>query len=222
MLERTSEAALHYARDGWFVFPLFGKAPLKGSNGHRDATKDVEQIQAWWKTYPRANIGLATGSLSGLIVLDVDPRHGGHQSFQALEKRYGTIPETRMSRTAHGGLHRFYQHPRDGKHYLNAIELEGLPGIDVRGDGGYVVLPPSKLYGRLSYVWGNTNVPISPAPQWLLEGLTRENSRQERSLQEGDLAQVAGEKRLREAVEEARKRNRNQIGFHLACPLADG
>jgi len=216
-----SEAALHYARDGWFVFPLFGKAPLKGSNGHRDATKDVEQIQAWWKTYPRANIGLATGSLSGLIVLDVDPRHGGHQSFQALEKRYGVVPETRMSRTAHGGLHRFYQHPRDGKRYPNAIELEGLPGIDVRGDGGYVVLPPSKLYGRLSYVWGNTNVPIVPAPQWFLEALTREKSRQERTLQEGGLAQVAGGKWLREAVEKAREGNRNQIGFHLACQLRD-
>jgi len=163
-----SEAALQYARDGWFVFPLFGKASLKGSNGHRDATTDLEQIQNWWRHYPRANIGLATGSLSGLIVLDIDPRHGGHQSVQILEKRYGTIPETRMSRTVHGGLHRFYQHPRDGKHYPNAIEFEGLPGIDVRGDGGYVVLPPSKLYGRLSYVWGNTQIPIAPAPPWLL------------------------------------------------------
>src|SRR5260370_5613398 len=216
-----SEAELQYARDGWFVFPLFGKAPLKGSNGHRDATKDMEQIQAWWSTYPRANIGLATGSISGLIVLDVDPRHGGHQSFQALEKRYGTIPETRMSRTAHGGLHRFYQHPRDGKRYPNAIELEGLPGIDGRGDGGYVVLPPSKLYGRLSYVWGNLTVPIAPAPQWLLEALTREKNRQERTLQGDDFTQVAGEKWLREAVEKAREGNRNQVGVHLACQLRD-
>src|SRR5437762_216479 len=86
-----SEAALQYARDGWLVFPLFGKAPLKGSNGHRDATTDLEKIRAWWRTYPRANIGLATGSLSGLIVLDVDPRHGGHQKtlFRFAESELG-------------------------------------------------------------------------------------------------------------------------------------
>jgi hypothetical protein len=216
-----SEAALQYARDGWPVFPLVGKAPVKGSQGYKDATKDLENIRAWWRHYPTANIGLATGSLSGLIVLDVDPHHGGYQSFQALEKRYGTVPETRMSRTAHGGLHRFYQHPRDGKSYPNAVEFEGLPGIDVRGDGGYVVLPPSKLYGRLSYVWGKTNVPIAPAPEWFLEALTREKSRQERTLQERDFAQEAGRKWLAEAVERAREGNRNQIGFHLACQLRD-
>jgi len=216
-----SEAALHYARDGWFVFPLFGKAPLKGSNGHRDATKDVEQIQAWWKTYPRANIGLATGSLSGLIVLDVDPRHGGHQSFQALEKRYGMVPETRISRTAHGGLHRFYQHPRDGKSYPNAVEFEGLPGIDVRGDGGYVVLPPSKLYGRLSYVWGKTTVPLVAAPGWLLDALTNQKSHNENPPQGRGFVREAGGSWPRLAVEKAREGNRNQIGFHLACQLRD-
>src|SRR5205807_3944094 len=138
------------------------KVPFKNSNGHKDATTDVEKIKTWWQKHPTANIGLATGNISGLIVLDVDPQHGGHASFKELEKRYGQLPLTRMSRTAHGGLHRFYQHPQDGKRYPNTVELDGLPGMDVRGDGGYVVLPPSTLYGRLSYVWGDTQIPIAP------------------------------------------------------------
>src|SRR5436190_2211751 len=115
------EAAVSYAREGWPIFPLQGKSPFKESRGHKDATRDLEKIQLWWQEYPTANIGLATGSVSGLIVLDVDPQHGGHASFKELEKRYGQLPQTRMSRTAHGGLHRFYQHPQDGKRYPNTV-----------------------------------------------------------------------------------------------------
>src|SRR6266705_4204634 len=157
------EAALTYAQNGWLIFPFTpsSKSPLKGSQGYKDATRDAEKIQLWWQSYPTANIGLATGSPSGLIVLDVDPHHGGHECFKTLEKRYGPLPQTRMSRTAHGGLHRFYQYPSDGKRYPNVVELEGLAGVDIRGDGGYVVLPPSKLYNRLSYIWGKTDIPNS-------------------------------------------------------------
>lgn len=215
------EAAVAYARDGWPVFPLQGKTPLKDSNGHKDATRNIEKIQLWWQKYPTANIGLATGSISGLIVLDVDPHHGGHASFKELENRYGQLPKTRMSRTGHGGLHRFYQHPNDGKRYPNTVELEGLPGVDVRGDGGYVVLPPSKLYGRLSYIWGDTQIPIAQAPEWLLESLTNERTRQEKTPQGGGFALEAGRKWLSEAIKQAREGNRNQVGFHLACQLRD-
>ena len=217
------EAALTYAHNGWLIFPLSpsSKSPLKGSQGYKDATRDAEKIQLWWQRYPMANIGLATGNLSGLIVLDVDPHHGGHPSFKTLEKRYGPLPQTRMSRTAHGGLHRFYQHPNDGQRYPNAVELEGLAGIDVRGDGGYVVLPPSKLYNRLSYMWGKSDMPIAPAPDWLLHALLNQQSQNEQTPQGGGFALVAGEKWLGQAVSQAREGNRNQIGFHLACQLRD-
>jgi hypothetical protein len=215
------EAALTYANTGWPVFPLLGKSPLKGSNGHKDATRDLQKIQDWWSSNPTANIGLATGRISGLIVLDVDPRHGGHESFKKIEANYGSLPKTRMSRTAHGGLHRFYAYPDDGNRYPNAVELQGLPGIDVRADGGYVVLPPSKLYDRLSYIWGDTAVPIAPAPSWLLDSLTNQPLQHERNPQGGGFALSVEGKWLSEAVEKAREGNRNQIGFFLACQLRD-
>ena len=68
------EAALTYAHNGWLIFPLSpsSKSPLKGSQGYKDATRDAKKIQLWWQRYPTANIGLATGNLSGLIVLDID------------------------------------------------------------------------------------------------------------------------------------------------------
>ncbi len=217
------EAALSYAQNGWPVFPLSpnAKSPLKGSNGHKDATKDLEKIHRWWSDNPMANIAVATGSPSGLIVFDVDPQHGGHESFKKLEKRYSQLPQTRMSRTAHGGLHRFYQYPNDGQRYPNAVELQGLPGIDVRGDGGYVLLPPSKLYNRLSYIWGRTDIPIVPAPAWLLDALLHQKSLNERSPQGGGFALEVGGKWLSEAIVRAREGNRNKVGFDLACQLRD-
>jgi hypothetical protein len=109
-----------------------------------------------------------------VIVLAIDPRNAEKQKRQAnplrvLEERYGTqFRNTRTVRTAHGGLHLYYRHPQDGKTYPNTVKLGGIAGIDVRGDGGYVVLPPSKLYNSLSYQWGNSEILIAQAPEWLL------------------------------------------------------
>ena len=161
------QAAVRYARLGWSVFPLHGKLPYKGTHGHKDATTDLETIRAWWSQHEAANIGLATGAVSGVIVLDIDPRHGGYFSLKDLERQYGKLTDTKTSSTANGGLHKFFQHPLDGLTYPNTVQLQGLKGIDVRGDGGYVVLPPSKLYNRLSYAWAKTDHPIAQLPAWL-------------------------------------------------------
>src|SRR3954469_19224975 len=75
------QQALAYARYGWPVFPLTGKIPFKDSRGYKDATTDELQIQAMWRMHPTANIGLATGATSGVIVLDIDPIKQGHFSF---------------------------------------------------------------------------------------------------------------------------------------------
>jgi hypothetical protein len=219
-----AEAAKNYAEQGWPVFPLAGKYPYKGTHGYLDATNDPQEVTRMWQERPAANIGLATGAVSGVIVLDIDPRNAVKQKQQAnplrvLEERYGTqFRNTRTVRTAHGGLHLYYQHPKDGKTYPNAVKLGGR-GIDARGDGGYVVLPPSKLYNSLSYQWGNTGIPIAQAPEWLLALLSRE--KQGISPQESRFAQSPGSKWLAQAIQEASEGNRNLTGFQLACQLRD-
>jgi hypothetical protein len=221
------QAALTYAQNGWPIFPLQGKIPYEyltpgvKSHGHKNATTDRQAIHHWWSIHPTANIGLATGTVSGIIVVDIDPRHNGHLSIKELEKRHEPLPATRTSRTAHGGLHRFYQHPNDGKSYPNAVELDGLSGIDVRGDGGYVVLPPSLLYGRLSYKWGNLDLPIASAPQWLLILLSQQGHQNEQTPHGVRFAPAVGEKWLSEALAKANEGNRNRVGFDLACQLRD-
>jgi len=215
------ESALAYARAGWPVFPLQGKVPFKHSQGYKDATTNEQTLQQWWVRHPTANIGLATGAVSGVIVVDIDPRHNGHLSIKELERRYGVLPLTRTCRTAHKGLHRFYQHPRDNKTYPNAVALDGLRGIDVRGDGGYVVLPPSQLYGRLFYQWGRLDLPIAPTPVWLLNLLQTVREQSGQTPQTVRFASSPGEKWLQEALSKAREGNRNSVGFWLACQLRD-
>jgi hypothetical protein len=155
------EAALTYAQKGWPVFPLHNKIPFKNSQGYKDATTDEQQIQTWWTLHPTANIGLATGEKSEVIVLDIDPPEG-HYSLQELQSQHAPLPETRRSRTGNKGLHFFFQYPRDGNTYTNAVGLAGLEGVDIRATGGYVVIPPSKLYGRLAYKWGNPETEVDP------------------------------------------------------------
>ncbi len=214
------EVALSYAQNGWPVFPLASKIPYKDSQGYQDATTDPEQIAAWWTTHPTANIGLATGERSGVIVLDIDPPEG-HFSLKELQKTYAPLPDTRRSRTANKGLHHFFQYPYDGNRYRNAVGLAGMEGVDIRATGGYVVLPPSKLYGRLSYTWGNPDTPIAPLPLWLSALMIAESTQRERIPQGGRFARSPGEKWLAQAVEQAKEGKRNAVGFWLACQLRD-
>lgn len=85
--------ALSYARNGWSVFPLHNKNPFEfimpdvKSHGYKDATTDPEEIRAFWTYHPGATIGLATGSVSGVIVLDIDPPEG-HYSLKELQRKY--------------------------------------------------------------------------------------------------------------------------------------
>jgi Bifunctional DNA primase/polymerase, N-terminal len=85
---------LQYAARGLLVFPLAPGTikPCKGSHGYKDATRDPDVIRRWWWQTPRANIGIATGAVSGLLILDVDPRHDGPVSLAALEQKHGRLP----------------------------------------------------------------------------------------------------------------------------------
>ena len=144
-------AALKYAAQGLSVFPCKprGKTPLT-KHGLKDATCDLDQIKAWWDRWPEANVAIATGAISGTIVLDVDPRHGGDDSLATLEASFGKLPETPTVLTGGGGLHIYFRHP--GIEIPNSAGRVG-PGIDVRGDGGYVIAPPSIHASGNEYLW---------------------------------------------------------------------
>jgi hypothetical protein len=87
------DAALGYARRGLPVFPVRGKSPLT-EHGFRDASTDTDAIGEWWSRFPDANVAIPTGSVSRLVVLDVDPRHGGNESLAALEAKHSSLPTT--------------------------------------------------------------------------------------------------------------------------------
>jgi Bifunctional DNA primase/polymerase, N-terminal/Primase C terminal 1 (PriCT-1)/AAA domain len=149
-----------------------GKHP-RTPHGSSDASVDEAVIRAWWARWPDANIGVATGSASGLLVLDVDPAHGGDESFEALVARHGSLSPTPMSLTGGGGRHLLFAHPE----FSVPSRCGALgPGLDVRGDGGYIVVPPSRHRSGRLYEWEASShpdeVPLSTPPAWLAPGRT--------------------------------------------------
>ncbi len=179
------EAALAYARVGLPVFPCAParKTPLT-DNGFRDATTDEAAIRRWWRTNPRANIGMPTGTGSGLIVLDVDPRNGGDAGFEELQRRHNPLTDTAQSHTGAGGRHLFIRHP--GGH-VPCSQGELAAGVDVKGDGGYVVLPPSVHPNGDAYAWSQAieNAPPIVCPDWLVQ-LVRQDASQSAMPAAGD------------------------------------
>ena len=166
--------ALDYAKRGWAVLPVQanGKAPLGKlvPHGFLHATTNPKTLQQWWTIEPTANIGIRTGAISDLFVFDIDPRNGGNQSLSTLEAQYGRLPETLQALTGGGGRHLYFVHPGG----CLASHL-GLPGVDIKADGGYVVAPPSRHASGGIYSWkegaGPTTKALSLLPQWLLERL---------------------------------------------------
>jgi hypothetical protein len=162
------KAALTYARRGVPVFPCEpgAKRPLT-RNGHWDATTDPHAIGRWWRRWPSANVGVPTGKKSGLVVLDVDVDDDGPESLARLEHAGAPVPKTARARTGGGGIHLYFRYPRE-RDIRNSAGLLG-PGLDVRGEGGYVVVPPSRTQG--SYEWVDRS-PLAEAT-WLIERLTK-------------------------------------------------
>ena len=136
------EEALRYAALGWEVFPLAArsKVPKRGSRGLLDATSDAETVREWWSKDPNANIGLNVGR-SGLVCVDVDPRHNGDATWSELVSELGEeVSRTVASATGGGGSHFLYR--RNGKPVRSVDGALG-PGVDTKSEGGYIVLPPS-------------------------------------------------------------------------------
>ena len=124
-----------------------GKHPIPG-DGFRSAAKNARQIEKWWRDHPQANIGIATGRISGIVVLDVDPRHGGFDSLAKFSPP--GLQATMKCRTGGEGEHYYFRLPANVEVHNSAGKLG--PGLDVRGEGSYVVAPPSNhLLG--TYEW---------------------------------------------------------------------
>lgn len=167
-----SSAALQYAVElGWAVHPLerAGKHPIT-PNGLKDASSHPEVVGDWCDAHPHANIGVATGEVSGVVVLDVD----GPEGFAALA--HLRVPPTVCAETGRG-KHLYFQHPRT--RIPNSAGRLG-PQLDVRGDGGYIIAPPSVHPSGREYRWADGRSPweIDPAPfpDAFIERLTRDDS----------------------------------------------
>lgn len=155
------DEALAMAESGTPVFPCTrGKAPLT-KHGFYDATTDAEQIRKWWSEHPHALVGIPTGKASGVDVIDLDRNEDvdGVEALKALEAQHTKLDATMVCRTQSNGFHLYFKHV-DG---VGNSQSQIGPGIDVRGEGGYVISPPSP-----GYRWEKCAAP-GDAPEWLVE-----------------------------------------------------
>jgi len=181
--EGTLAAALGYAeQQGWPVFPVHGivngrctwgvncgrnagKHP-RTEDGFKAATTDPDTIRAWWARWPNANIGIPTG-LGTFVAVDVDPRHGGDRTLAALLAKHGSLPATMEQHTGGSGRHILFTCP-DAE-----IRSKSLgPGLDLKANGGYIIVTPSLHLSGKHYKWETASRPgavdLAPCPEWVL------------------------------------------------------
>jgi len=196
--------------------------------GLHNATLDRTQIRRWWHHQPDRNIGIRTGAASGLVVLDIDPDHGGTESLRRLVDEHGRFPAGPRVRTGSGGWHLYFAHP--GTPIRNTAGTRLGVGIDVRGDGGYVITAPSRHAGGNHYNWHDFTSALPELPGWTLEQLA---SRRERSqiVQPSEVrgrdawarAALTGElNAVRESVAGNRNQTLNRAAFCLGQIVATG
>ena len=186
-LSARGTAALEYATIGWEVFPAPpGQKKSHKSEEHSGAkwgkTTDPEEIRMDFRKWPRANVAIVTGLTSGIFVLEADTVKGhgvdGLASIEALEDEHGPLPETLMAISPSGSVHRYDKYPGPGIKIKNSVD-EIAPGVDIRGDGGMVIAPPSIKPGAGEYKWLN-DLPVADAPLWLIEA-AREKPKPEKA-----------------------------------------
>ena len=240
---RPIDAATAYARRGWPVFPCHtihagacscahddcaspGKHPLV-RNGLHNASTDLATVRTWWGNWPRANIAVRTGQPSGLVVLDIDPDHGGRTTLDRLVDEHGPLPPARTIRTGSGGQHLYYAHP--GHHVPNDAGRRLGPGIDIRGDGGYVITPPSRHHTGNHYRLTSRGGQIPELPLWMVDALQPEPVRSSslpRPISSEDAwarAALTGElDRLRRAPVGARNDTLNRVAFRIGQIVSSG
>jgi hypothetical protein len=191
------DAALDYANRGLSVFPCAQKIPLTGPGGFKNATTDVEEIRAWWGKHPAAQIGLPTGQINHLIVIDID----GPQGVATVAKM--NLSSTRTIETRPGRQQLWFR-LQDGIKTKCTVGVLGEQ-IDTRADGGYIVVPPS-----IHHITGKPyrvlkDVPLADAPAVLMEPKKVQSSRAVDEIQTGQrhhtLLSIAGALRARGVVQ---------------------
>lgn len=201
------DAAIEYVKKGFAVFPLKyrDKVPLT-RNGCKDATTDAAQIKAWWQQHPNANIGLATGSVSQnvfVIDLDIDEDRGidGYHSLEDWQREHGDFPETWTAITGRGGYHLYYRGNGRIKNRAGIID-----GVDIRGNGGYVVAPPSihKNGNRYEWEYSPDEFEIAKADNNVEYFLNHDDHRQSASFTMPNIVSAG---------------QRNQMLFRFACMM---
>jgi putative DNA primase/helicase len=250
-MQSVYDYAQFYARRGFRLLPLHrplsssdgklrcscGKAECTSPGKHpvgslvprglKQASADPGTIEQWFSGRER-NIGIATGTTSGIVVLDIDPRHEGDETLAALEKRHGPLPPTWRFLTGGGGEHIIFRHP-GGMVPNSAGRI--AKGIDVRGDGGYIVAPPSlHISGRayaISVDHDPETVPLADIPSWLLPLLKEKADRPVKAIPAEEWRQGYGQ-----AVSEGQRNNvvaklaghllRNRVDPWLAAELLTG
>lgn len=188
MSTALKQALWYRRRLGWSVFPVHGirdgactcgnptcdrpgKHAVIKWEAYQKNLPPVEQVEADFAHRPGANIGLATGAVSGVVVVDVDEKEGcsGGEYLQQLLDVYGPLPDTVEALTGGGGRHIYFQHP--GFPIRNRTGI--LPGLDFRGDGGYVLVPTSGHISGRAYEWEASSRPDevkpAPMPDWLVK-----------------------------------------------------
>ena len=154
-MNELKEAALNYAKLGLAVFPIIPRAkkPLT-ANGFKDATTDPAKIDEWWTVHPDANVGIATGDMSGgLAVIDMDvdkekDKDGYHAFMRWCDENFLILPDSWLSITGRGGYHLMYKST-----FSVPSKIGWLEDVDIRANGGYIVAPPSIHPNGARYEW---------------------------------------------------------------------
>lgn len=215
------DAALAYAREGFRVVSCWPGTKIPTTeHGFREATADRDQVAAWWAAHPRANIGLATGTHVDVLDIDACAAGSGFPVLQRLHQRGLIGGWAQAVRSPSGGLHLYY--PSDPEH-PNRTWSRGLAHIDVRGTGGYIIAPPSRL--RIQGRW-RAYVPVGPA----YEGVPLAGERIRELLtpplpkHPSAVAPVDAPERVRRLqgwLSRAQEGNRNASLFWAACRMVE-
>ena len=243
----TASVAAAYVQRGWKVIQLHdvsagacscekgqycdsaGKHPVARA-WQLNYLSTMPEVYAAWATRPQANVGVVTGSVSGIWVLDIDPKHGGLESLAGLEMVHGALPKTYMVRTGSGGLHFYFRLDDIDFDLTNTTGRVGgrfPPGMDVRGRGGFVVAPPS-VSGRGGYgALPDPDLPhlvgpVTQAPIWLTEmqrpkAYVRPEILPEAIFREGHAYALTAVRGELNAMASAAPGTRNDTAYRVGC-----